>query len=103
MTGAGWKWSLVCAALACSGAAGAQPEQDELSLESWINGYTGHQSVRATPQPDGSIAANCDDLATAGLRVLTGIDSCRLSPEDARIGMSSRQLLVTVRDERLVP
>ena len=103
MTGAGWKWSLVCAALACSGAAGAQPEQDELSLEIWINGYTGHQSVRATPQPDGSIAANCDDLATAGLRVLTGIDSCRLSPEDARIGMSSRQLLVTVRDERLVP
>lgn len=104
MGGAGWKLRIACAALATllpDGVAAASPDKSELLLEVWINGHMAGQAAHVTQQADGSLAANCDDLASAGLRIPAGVDSCRLAAEKARI--DSGHLLITVAENRLAP
>src|SRR5436190_18592727 len=75
----------------------------ELLLEAWINDYTNHELVRVRPRPDGSIIANCEDLAAAGMRTVPNTQGCALSANEARIDMTEQRLLITASPDRLLP
>jgi outer membrane usher protein len=81
----------------------AQQADSELLLEVWINGYNRHETVRAKPLADGSIAADCADLAAAGIRVDEKAQTCTLAADEAKIDMAEQRLLITAGEDRLLP